>query len=864
MGGKGHIILSLLLGITLSGTNAFSQHSGLRRIDLMNDSEDILAQSQVWNITCVPDNPDRKLPPRTFIATNDGLFLFDGARVRRMYSPQVDALRDLAYDSARGRLYAAGNNGFGWWQDDGYGAMSYHPLETGEYSASLRDFWKVGIAPWGLVYFQSQGRLCMFDPASGAITTIFPQENFRYLHDVDGEIYIQDGETLFRIVADGSLLPVCHTQDRIMKLERCGGKLIAALERTGLMMLDDGSLIPLSAGSNPILAQAKVMSLTAFGKEYMLVGTTGGGLFVTDSLGQIIPAQTLGLPAFDATILSLAEDGNGDIWLGMEAGVARIDCHSNQFYLEDGRLGRVRGISRLEDGTLLIGTNKGAFIGRNNIVDPIPGTTGSVWSTAFLDGVPYIAHDQGLFTLNDGNRPVPLFTETGVMSIARSHTRPDLYICGTYKGLALIRKEESRLRFLSYIEDYSGFCRHILLDSLDHIWIRDSRHGFIRLTLDPSFTKVTDRKDFTLSERESDSVYAIELEGRQLLCHNQEAYRIDPGNGELVRDPEGDRMLARFEKSYGPPSDERNASSPFLLDGGCYATGLVGAIRFSYGAREIKERLCVSQIDILGVGKRGKVPLGSPRADIPFNMNTVLIYLAGNVSGKDVEYRSDSGDGSWHRMHVSAPMQLPSLPFGSHNIEFRIPYSNEAPCTVKLRILRPWYLSNYAFAGYVLLLLFLFLIIREYYRRRVRRENERMRLKADLKARSKELANINFNNAKRNRQLNEIRSMLSDRRAVALIDRFLADESDWEKSEEYFNIIYDGLLEKLKSTYPGISKTDMRICVYTKLNLSTKEIADIMNISVRSVEMARYRLRKRLGLPPGKDIADILKNISQS
>lgn len=76
-----------------------------------------------------------------------------------------------------------------------------------------------------------------------------------------------------------------------------------------------------------------------------------------------------------------------------------------------------------------------------------------------------------------------------------------------------------------------------------------------------------------------------------------------------------------------------------------------------------------------------------------------------------------------------------------------------------------------------------------------------------------------------------------------------------------FNVIYDGLLEKLKNAHPGISKTDMKICVYTKLNLSTKEIADIMNISVRSVEMARYRLRKRLGLPPGQDINLSLKEV---
>ena len=202
------------------------------------------------------------------------------------------------------------------------------------------------------------------------------------------------------------------------------------------------------------------------------------------------------------------------------------------------------------------------------------------------------------------------------------------------------------------------------------------------------------------------------------------------------------------------------------------------------------------------------------------------------------------------------------MSFGKHNIEFRVPDSTQINCTVRLYVSRPWYLAGWAIGAYILLLVGFSFGLREYYQRQATKEKERIQLKEDLKAKSKELANINFNNAKRNRQLNEIKAMLTDRKTVALIDGYLADESDWEKSEEYFNVIYDGLLEKLKDQYPGISKTDMKICVYTQLNLSTKEIADIMNISVRSVEMARYRLRKRLGLPPGQDISDMLKVIN--
>ena len=183
--------------------------------------------------------------------------------------------------------------------------------------------------------------------------------------------------------------------------------------------------------------------------------------------------------------------------------------------------------------------------------------------------------------------------------------------------------------------------------------------------------------------------------------------------------------------------------------------------------------------------------------------------------------------------------------------------------------------SGWALLAYLAAIFGIITGIRGYYKRQAREARERAKLKADLKSKSKELANITFNSVKRNNQLNEIKNMLTSgdaakkpseitrisRETVRLIDSYLEDEGDWEKSEEYFNIIYDGLLEKLKSKYPGISKTDMKLCVYTKLNLSTKEIADLMNISVRSVEMARYRLRKRLGLPPGENIRDFVKDL---
>ncbi|MBP5636418.1 MAG: sigma-70 family RNA polymerase sigma factor [Bacteroidales bacterium] len=843
--------------ILLAGLLAEAQTTGFRKMEYFSDPDNIVAESQVWDITCMQGRSG----PRVFLATNDGLFAYDGSRLYRSFQSGVNSLRDLVYDCASLRLYSAGNNGFGWWQENEFGIMEYHAVESGEYSARLRDFWKVCISRGGKVFFQSLGRICIYSPESGSIKTIFPSTGFRYMYEIGGDVLVQDGEGLYRISDDGTLGILCTAEDRIMNIVQCGGKRIAALERTGLMLLEDDSLVPLDTESNRILAEAKVMSLAVYDQGRLLVGTTRGGLFITDSDGRILPGANREIRTGNATVLSVAVDTNGDIWMGMEAGVARIDMKSNEYYLEDSRLGRVRGIEPIGNGKYLVGSNKGAFICGNDGVFPVQGTTGSVWSLASYDGIPLIAHDQGLYALVGENRAVPLFTEVGVMSIVRCNKDLDLFICGTYNGLAVFRKEGNHLAFLSYISNYTGFCRHILQDSQDRLWIRDSHKGFIRLTLDMQNKRVTGRKDFEVVRSGDDVVFDIVLQDSLYLCCNSQTYRIDPESENLVRSPEGDRLLSQFGNKYGNPMEDRNASGPFPIGKDCYATGLLGGIRFSYGKQSIRESLYISEVEILGAGKRKNIEISASREEVPFDMNTVLIHLAGNVAVKEIEYRTGARGESWTKARFSEPVQISALPFGNHDIQFRIPGSPETGCTVKLRILRPWYLSRWAISAYILLLVSAALGIREHYRRKARRERERAQLKADLKAQSKELANINFNNAKRNRELNEIKSLLSDRKTVAMIDSYLADESDWEKSEEYFNVIYDGLLEKLKKTYPGISKTDMKICVYTKLNLSTKEIADIMNVSVRSVEMARYRLRKRLGLPPGQDIAQMLKDI---
>ncbi|MBR1869002.1 MAG: hypothetical protein IJ799_02935 [Bacteroidales bacterium] len=884
----------------------------------MSDAAGRISEAQVWGVACPPSGSGGA-QPLSYIATSDGLFSFDGSRLLRHPCEQVSTLRDVFFDTVSGRLYSAGFSGVGWWEADAVGKIDYHPLLQITSSSVNQDFWRVRISSGGSVFFQSPSRICIYAPEADSLRTIHPEVQFRFLHSVGGTIYVQDGQELCRISDDGSMARMCPVPDRIMSMASCAGKTVLALERTGLVELTGRALLrPLNEESNRRLSAAKIFSMSAYGDDSILVGTTRGGLFLLDSEGRIDDSFNYGREFENTTVLSVGADRNGDVWAGMEAGLARIDNSSLDYYIEDSRLGRVRGAVRIGPGKLLIGSNKGAFIYEDGRLSSIANTTGSVWAVALVGGRPYIAHDLGLFVLDDSRRAVPVYGGSGIISMAPCDDGSADCICGTYEGLALFRETGNGLRFVSRIKDYDGFCRDLHFDGIGGLWIRDRQRGFINLTLDPSKTSIVSRKDYDLVKSPSDRVFTTELDGKLLLCRNSEAFSVDAASGALVRSSDGTALLEACGGGvtglaasggvwwYSSPSGIgivgrdgdggfvkegnvlagaerwRNSTGPFPLGSGC-AIGLYNSLALSFGPRSIKEELHISEVELLGAGSGTRLYPGA-RNVIPYDKNTLRIYIAGNPGAENVEYRLLPVSQEWRISPVREPILLSSLEYGNYQVSIRSTSSPDATCSLRFRVRRPWYISGWMIAVYLLLVAAIAIWVRSYYMRRGRKEREAVikkmeeeRLRSDLKQKGKELANITFNNDKRNNQLKEIKDKLTSARenglsgdfpklsmsAVALINSYLEDESDWEKSEEYFNIVYDGLLDRLRTAYPDISKTDLKICVYAKLNLSTKEIADVMNVSPRSVEMARYRLRKRLGLPDGQDIGEFVRKIVQ-
>lgn len=86
-------------------------------------------------------------------------------------------------------------------------------------------------------------------------------------------------------------------------------------------------------------------------------------------------------------------------------------------------------------------------------------------------------------------------------------------------------------------------------------------------------------------------------------------------------------------------------------------------------------------------------------------------------------------------------------------------------------------------------------------------------------------------------------------------------DEDWEQFAFRFDQVHVDFLKHLREKFPQLSTSDHKLCAFLRMNLSTKEIAPLLNISVRGVEASRYRLRKKLNLPNDVNLTDFMMSI---
>jgi hypothetical protein len=85
-------------------------------------------------------------------------------------------------------------------------------------------------------------------------------------------------------------------------------------------------------------------------------------------------------------------------------------------------------------------------------------------------------------------------------------------------------------------------------------------------------------------------------------------------------------------------------------------------------------------------------------------------------------------------------------------------------------------------------------------------------------------------------------------------------EEDWERLKMHFDTIHSGFFARLKNKYPELTQSELRHCIYIKLQMFTSEIAQMLNIDNKSVQASRYRIKKKMLLPQDVDLKNFLED----
>jgi len=288
----------------------------------------------------------------------------------------------------------------------------------------------------------------------------------------------------------------------------------------------------------------------------------------------------------------------------------------------------------------------------------------------------------------------------------------------------------------------------------------------------------------------------------------------------------------------------------------------------------------------------------------PYRLNnfifSVFYPLYSNLNNINFRYKLVGLDKVWGEPSPSSQKEYNYLNPGKYTLKVEALTNNGtrlSEVSYVFIVSPPFYFSTIAKILYGLLIILLGIGIYLYIRRliyskkeKVRVEQEEIRnkeiekreqqiislenekLESELKLKSKELAESTMTIIKKNEilvtikeEVNTQKNMLGSQypnkyydKLIRLLDDNLSSEDDWAIFQTNFDRIHENFFRNLHIRFPDLTSNDLRFCAYLRLNLTSKDIAHLMNISLKGVEVGRYRVRKKIGIPSTKSLTEFM------
>ena len=924
--------------------------------------ESILSEAMPWQI-----DTDKNW---TFIATEEGLLQSAGFYPELFPLNNRRPVRSVSVDRDRQRIFVGGISEFGYFKPSVTKSLEYVCLSdsVGE-DKNLGNIWGI-YEKEGIVYVQGDVAVLKYDMNSGDHTIINSQYKLDTSHWINDILWLGTDDGL-KLLLGNNIIDAPSTEPLKGKrlreiLPYKQGYIIVTSD--SIWYYEGQKLRRLNLLDEAIRNLGEIFSADIRG-EVLALGSVANGVGLVDiNTGDLrLYDEERGLPS--NTVISLKFDDSGDLWTGLQYGMAKIMLNQPIERIDNAALPIGSGYVMTEKaGKLYMGTNRGVYVvpvedykkRLGTSYDYIEGLQGQVWGLVTLDGDLLCSHDKGLFIIKDNNSIERIGDISGVWDVQRITGVPNKAYVGTYSGLYLIEKGKDGWKIKTQIDGFGDSMYNFVQESPVVIWSSDAERGIVRLTLDTVNNRFSDIRyfksaddgnlltaDVNVSRIDNDiyfstpkGIYIYDKKNEEIKKEKQISTLLDnplpikrlkKTNGSLFAltekellqaDPAGilDMKRISLEPSLARPMHEKELFFPVGTDYIGYPTRN-GYLFFDYSDNENSfwdNDLSSVRIDFVTIiNKRDSVIYRGNFAGIKeepvlnHNENSIrIIYGNPEDLKKGILFSSHINNEPWSEPSPIISKELTDLKGGKYRFEVKAiaPDGKISQDFFTFRVNPPWWRSNWMMILYAVILISIIFVLIRLEQLRVSRKQrrivleketemalqkahferekeekdrhiealERDQFEKELKHKAQEVANVMMSLSHKNETLLTVKKELQNiltlvprgnsnaRKAISgLQEKVVVDiKSDdvLRRVEDEFDLIHDNFMKKLRIKYHNLSNNEILLCAYLKMNLSTKEIAPLLNISQRGVETMRYRLRKKLNLEREDSLSNFIAN----
>ncbi|WP_276380663.1 triple tyrosine motif-containing protein [Flavobacterium sp. H4147] len=884
-----------------------------------------------------------------YFANNDGLLEYNGTSWQLYPGPNETIIRSVKVIG--NKVYTGSYMNFGYWTRNANGKLKYTSLSDGIKNKILDDeqFWNIlKYDQW--ILFQSLNRIYIYDtktkkfkivaPRNGVVKS-FSQKNAIYFQTMkEGLFEIESGEA--KLVSDHPILK----KFTIANVFTTDEGLILQTQLDGIYKLVGNSLTRIVTDIDSELKSDFVYSSQRLKDGSFALGTVSNGVFILTDKGKLRYhlSQRKGLS--NNTALSLFEDRDQNLWIGLDNGINCINVQSpvHSFTDDTGALGTVYA-SAVYNGMLYIGTNQGLFCKpteSNSDFKFISGTKGQVWSLFKYDNTLFCGHDSGTFIVsNDTARPI--FSASGSWKFESVPNHPNLLLQGNYFGLSVLEKINNQWVFKNKINGFDYSSRYFEITKNLEIYVSHEYKGIFRLKPDASFSKTNGFYAYKNPEK-GQSASLTTFNNHIYYAYKGGIFKLNPKtrlfekdsllssifekdeytSGKLIVDNSNKIWL--FSKNYIHYFSASKLSNQLKQNIIPIPSSLTNSMLGYENITQIsKSTYLIGTTDgyyTLNIDDLSFKNYNVLITDITTNkqnetFNNAAIYHEGSFHSNEnnitlnytvpeynkyinseYQYLLEGFQNEWSEWSTKATANFKNLPPGKYTFKVRAKYANTILPNIAVynfEVLKPWYRTNLALFVYFLLAVAIGYFINKAYRNYYQKQKEKLIEENNLLLEIQELENEQRLMKLRNEQLsqdvdnknrelavstmslnskNELLAFIKEdlkktaqndssniKSVISTINKNITEEDSWNVFKEAFDNADKDFLKRIKQMHPALTPNDLRLCAYLRLNLSSKEIAPLFNISVRSVEIKRYRLRKKMDLQHENGLVEYILSV---